>query len=93
MEKKLCIHCGEEIPEGRLKALKGKTDTCTPCSTIGKVAGHPLITGKTEYSAIEIVSPEMAKQLAQAQDRKGYGVSEGVKFDSDKKGESNGYGL
>lgn len=93
MDKKLCIHCGNEIPEGRLKALKGKTDTCTPCSQTGRVAGHALITGKTEYSAIEIVSPEMAKQLAKAQDRKGYGVAEGVKFDSDKNGTSNGYGL
>lgn len=93
MEKKNCIHCGNEIPEGRLKALKGKTDTCTPCSQTGKVAGHPLITGKTEYSAIQIVDQETAKRLNKIQDRKGYGISEGVKFDSDKKGESNGYGL
>jgi hypothetical protein len=93
MEQKLCIHCHQPIPEGRLKALNGKTDTCTPCSGTAKVAGHPLITGKTEYSAIQIVSQETAKKLNALQDRKGHGVSEGVKFDSDKNGTSNGYGL
>ena len=89
MEEKLCIHCDQPIPEGRLKALP-KTTTCTGCSQTGRVAGHPLITGKTEYSELQIVSPETAKRLNNLQDRKGYGVSEGVKFDSDQKGESNG---
>jgi hypothetical protein len=54
------------------------------------VAGHPLITGKTEYSALQIVDGATAKRLAKLQDRKGYGVSEGAKFDSDKNGTSNG---
>jgi CTP:molybdopterin cytidylyltransferase MocA len=82
MERK-CIHCNQPIPEGRLKALP-KTKTCTGCSNTGKVAGHPLITGKTEYSEIQIVDPETAERLLNMQQRKGYGVSEGVKFDSDK---------
>lgn len=89
METKLCIHCDQPIPEGRLKALP-KTQTCTPCSQTGRVAGHPIISGKTEYSALQIVSPETTKRLSEMQDRKGYGVSEGVKFDSDQKGDSNG---
>lgn len=93
MEEKLCKHCNKPIPEGRLKALKGKTDTCTECSQTGKVAGHAMITGKTEYSALQIVDQETANRLKKIQDRKGYGVSEGVKFDSDKDGTSNGYGL
>jgi hypothetical protein len=93
MEEKLCKHCDKPIPEGRLKALKGKTDTCTECSQTGKVAGHALITGKTEYSALQIVSQETAKHLNKIQDRIGYGVSEGVKFDSDINGTSNGTGL
>jgi hypothetical protein len=90
--EKLCKHCQQPIPEGRLKALP-KTETCTPCSQTGKVAGHPLITGKTEYSALQIVSQETAKALKDKQERIGFGVSEGVKFDSDKEGTSNGYGL
>ena len=84
-----CIHCGQPIPEGRIKALP-HTKTCTPCSTTGRVSGHPLITGKTEYSELQIVDAETASRLNAMQDRKGYGVSEGVKFDSDKKGGSNG---
>ena len=48
-----------------------------------------LITGKTEYSALQIVSQETAKELNKLQNRIGFGVSEGVKFDSDKKGTSN----
>ena len=86
---KNCIHCGNEIPAGRLKAVPG-TETCTSCSTTAKVAGHPIITGKTEYSALQIVDAETSKKLNQMQDRKGYGVSNGVKFDSDINNTSNG---
>lgn len=86
---KECVHCGQQIPEGRLKALP-KTNTCTPCSQTGKVSGHPLITGKTEYSALQIVDAETSQKLNELQNRKGYGVSEGVKFDSDKDNTSNG---
>lgn len=85
-----CTNCGNPIPEGRIKALKGRVSTCVDCSSTEKVAGHPLITGKTEYSALQIVDAETAKNLARLQDRKGYGVSEGAKFDSDKNGTSNG---
>lgn len=85
-----CTSCGNPIPEGRIKALKGKVSTCVDCSSTEKVAGHPLITGKTEYSALQIVDVNTAKNLARLQDRKGYGVSEGAKFDSDKNGTSNG---
>lgn len=87
--ERLCEVCQEPIPAGRIKALP-KTRTCTKCSTTEKVAGHALITGKTEYAAIQIVDAETAKRLSKLQDRKGYGVSEGAKFDSDKNGTSNG---
>ena len=80
---KNCIHCSCEIPEGRLKALP-KTQTCTPCSQTGKVAGFQIITGKTEYSDLQIVPAEVVEKLLLMQTRVGYGVSEGVKFDSDK---------
>lgn len=82
MERK-CKDCDQPIPEGRLKALP-HTETCTACSQTGRVAGHPLITGKTEYSALQIVDEATAKRLSDMQNRIGYGVSEGVKFDSDK---------
>lgn len=82
MEKKLC-KCGEEIPAGRLKALP-KTTTCTKCSQTGRVTGHPMITGKTTYSELQIVDAETGARLAQLQERKGYGISDGVRFDADK---------
>ena len=84
-----CIQCSQPIPEGRLKALP-KTQTCTQCSSTGRVAGHPLITGKNEYSELQIVDAETSARLNKMQDRIGYGVSEGIKFDSDKNGNSNG---
>jgi len=89
MEARRCVSCDEPIPEGRLKALP-KTQTCTGCSQTGRVAGHPIISGKTEYSALQIVSAETSKRLSEMQERKGYGISNGVKFDSDQKGDSNG---
>ena len=80
---RICTGCDKPIPEARLKVLPHAT-TCVACSTTGRVAGHPLITGKTEYSDLQIVSAETAAKLAALQNRKGYGVGEGVKFDSDK---------
>lgn len=77
-----CRKCGEEIPKGRLKALPN-AQTCVKCSSTEKVAGFQLVTGKTEYSALQIVDQETARRLAQLQERKGYNVSNGVKFDSD----------
>jgi hypothetical protein len=86
--KRYCA-CGELIPEGRMKATKGKATTCVGCSTTGKVSGHAMITGKTEYSDLQIVDAETAKRLARLGQRRGYGVSSGVAFDSDKNGTSN----
>ena len=87
--KRNCSGCGNPIPEGRLKALPN-TQTCTACSGTGKVLGFPMITGKTEYSDLQIVTAEQFERLNGQQNRVGYGVSEGVKFDSDKEGTSNG---
>ena len=58
----LCTICGNEIPHGRLKALPN-AKTCVNCSTTGKVHGRPVITGKTTYSEIEIISDESADEL------------------------------
>jgi hypothetical protein len=65
-----CIHCGNPIPEGRLQALPG-TKTCTKCSTTGRVKGHAIITGKTTYSELEILSAEQAEEIYQMEPRKG----------------------
>jgi hypothetical protein len=75
---KICIRCGKEIPEARVKALPN-TKTCVACSETSRVAGFPIVSGKTTYSELQIVSQEKADELYEKQDRKG-GVAEGVKF-------------
>lgn len=77
-----CINCGNEIPEQRLKAVPN-AKTCVKCTQTEKVAGFRIISGKTEYSDLQIVDQETAKKLNRLQGREGYGVGNGVKFDSD----------
>ncbi|MDX2190934.1 MAG: hypothetical protein SFY32_13830 [Bacteroidota bacterium] len=74
-----CMICGEVIPEMRLRILP-KTQTCVQCSNTSRVYGHAIISGKTSYSEIQIVSEETAQQLFEQQNRKGSTVAEGVKF-------------
>ncbi len=73
-----CIACGNEIPELRLKALP-KTKTCVQCSGTERVAGFAVITNKTAYSEIQLVSQETAQELYQKQERKG-SIATGVQF-------------
>jgi len=75
---KLCISCGKEIPEQRIKILPN-SKTCVQCSDTGRVAGFPLITNKTSYSELQIVPQETAQELYAKQDRKG-SISTGVQF-------------
>lgn len=70
-----CIKCGNLIPEARLKALPG-AKTCVNCSQAQRVAGFTLITGKTEYSALQIMSQQDAQRLHQMQARRGTGASQ-----------------
>ena len=70
--------CGNEIPTLRLKALP-TTKTCVECSGTERVAGFAVITNKTAYSEIQLVSQETAKELYQKQDRKG-SIATGVQF-------------
>lgn len=70
-----CIQCGHPIPEARLKVLP-TAKTCVACSSAQRVAGFPLITGKTEYSALQIVSQQQAQQLHHMQKRRGTGASQ-----------------
>ncbi|WP_461151997.1 TraR/DksA family transcriptional regulator [Spirosoma pulveris] len=69
-----CVRCGNLIPEARLKALP-TVKTCVHCSQVQRVAGFPLITGKTAYSALQIVSQADAQQLHKMGARRGTGAS------------------
>ncbi|MBO9703838.1 MAG: TraR/DksA C4-type zinc finger protein [Sporocytophaga sp.] len=73
-----CIKCQKTIPDLRLKALPN-AKTCLDCSETARVAGFPIVSGKTTYSELQIVSTEKAEELYQKQNRTG-GVSEGVTF-------------
>lgn len=79
-----CINCSNQIPEGRLKCLPN-VKTCVNCSSTDKVGCHTVITGKTEYSQIQIVDMETANRLYKMQSRKGFGVANGVKFQFDSR--------
>lgn len=54
-----CLKCGEEIPEGRLKALP-TAKTCVDCSKTGKVRSITTLNGEGEdtWNDIVFVSPE-----------------------------------
>ena len=73
-----CTVCGAEIPLKRIEILP-HTKTCVNCSSTARVHGHPIISGKTCYSELQIVSAEMANELALKQDRKG-SIATGVQF-------------
>jgi len=70
-----CVRCGNEIPEARLKAVP-HTKTCVRCSGVSRVAGFPMITGKTEYSALQLMSQDEARRLQHMQTRRGTGASQ-----------------
>ena len=77
--QQICNVCKEPIPEARLKALP-TAKTCTAYSQTGRVAGFAMITGKTSYSELQLVSQETAQELYQKQDRKGGSIANGVQF-------------
>lgn len=73
-----CTICDAEIPAQRIVALPN-AKTCVHCSSTARVAGFPLITSKTSYSELQIVSQEIAEELYGKQERKG-GIATGVQF-------------
>lgn len=79
-----CCKCNNPIPEGRVKALPN-TKTCVSCSSVEAVACHVVVSGKTEYSQIEIVDQQTAKRMKELGNRKGFGVANGVKFQFDSR--------
>ena len=48
-----CMKCGSEIPELRLKALP-HVKTCVQCSETSRVAGFPIVSGKSTYSGLQL---------------------------------------
>lgn len=83
----------EEIPEQRLKILPN-TEVCVKCSTEERVAGFRIISGKTCYSEMQIVSKEKFKELTRKQARIGSSPGKGIwmnpKFAGIKKDHSSG---
>lgn len=79
-----CIYCLEPINPLRIKALPS-TKTCTECSTTERVGCHVVISGKTEYSEIQIVDRETSRRLYGMQSRTGFGIAKGVKFQFDSR--------
>jgi hypothetical protein len=73
-----CVKCGQSIPQARLNAVPN-TKTCVRCSQAQRVAGFPLITGKTEYSSLQLMSQADAQRLAKMGERRGMGATQYMK--------------
>ena len=73
-----CSNCKKPIPEGRLKALPN-TKTCTKCSN-AEPYGVVAITNHKTGNEVQIIPNKRLADLINTQaQRKGYGVSRGVK--------------
>jgi hypothetical protein len=79
-----CLHCKEPINPLRLKALP-TAKTCVQCSNTERVGCHVVISGKTEYSEIQVVDRETSAKLYRMQSRGSFGVANGVKFQFDSR--------
>lgn len=63
MKKVKCIHCGIEIPTGRLNALPN-TKTCTEHSNVDKLYANPIIRNDEDYSELEFIKdPNVIAEL------------------------------
>jgi hypothetical protein len=49
-----CVKCGEQIPEGRLKALP-TAKTCVNCSSVQKKGTVTLMKGEGDHTWIETI--------------------------------------
>ena len=75
-----CTACGDELTIGRVKY--SKSDKCVQCSDTSRIGAFPVISGKTTYSEIQLVSPEVARKLHRAQHRCGQSPGAGMKGQS-----------
>ena len=72
-----CKSCFKRIPPLRLKALPS-AKTCVNCSTTEAVYVRTVISGKTTYSEVEVITdPDVAADMRRydSKGRTGYGSS------------------
>lgn len=80
MPDHICLKCHRPIPEGRLKAIPGVL-TCLQCSSTEKVRGFRIITGKTTYTELQLVSTDTYQKLTAKQARIGMSPGRGIWMD------------
>ena len=69
----ICLSCGTTINPLRLKALP-TTRTCVGCSTQDKWYTRNIISGKTDYSELEVIKDsDTASRFRQMDKRSGWG--------------------
>lgn len=71
-----CAQCHNRMPA--LRFTKYGYRSCVNCSTVKRVASIPITNHKTGNS-IQIVSAEIAEEVARLAARTGYGVSKGIR--------------
>ena len=76
--KKHCLRCGEQIPEGRLKALPNTT-TCTACSSTNRTKGFMSYDHKTA-PVLNLCDNEQAEEVYAKTRRRGQGVLPGIRM-------------
>ena len=82
LSDKFC-KCGSRIEQARLNATKGSAKTCIKCmnsNDVNRKKAIPIISGKTEYSALNFVDEETAIRLHNAQSRAGQSPGSGMKY-------------
>jgi len=67
----ICINCGREISEGRLKILPD-TRTCIGCSQVKPVIGFKVFSDKVT-SDVVIINPENTEEIRRAENAYKYG--------------------
>lgn len=75
-----CIKCNNKIVEGRLKALPN-TKVCTECSSVDRYGVINVNNHKTGNEVQIIKDRKLAEKINKMAERKGYGVSRGIKGD------------
>lgn len=76
--ERYCRFCGELIPEGRLKALPN-TSTCVQHSQSERYGAITVVNHKTGNETQIVKDADLAREINTISQRKGYGVSRGIK--------------
>lgn len=65
MKTKQCIVCGNDIPQGRLKAIPD-TKTCTGCTTENRYYANQIVANDEEYTELQFIKdPNTISQIRQ----------------------------